>query len=125
MTTESTAKALILFTRNLHPDAIQLAHVLLANDESLPPNIKHGLRETLLKIRRAEPMTRLGECVAQLLALSKLPPRSAAVREPQIAVWAEIDKMEGRAAVSNVLIWFSAVCNIVAEDDQALAVTLH
>jgi len=127
MTTLRLAKALIAITRSLPADAVPLAHVVLAQDDSLPDEIRHGLSATLLKTQKLEPMTRLGEVVGTLLVLMHPAMKGKdGVHAMMKACWAEIDAMEKRNAVAAAFVWFSAVCAVALHDPEFGAVpVLH
>jgi hypothetical protein len=126
MTSKSTTDSLIKITRELPPEVCQLAHLLLAHDESLPANIKNGLSHTLLTVTPLEPTTRLGHLVCEIMVLSTVSVGVGIARELVKSHWAEVDEMDSRPAVAAVLVWFAQVCNIVMDDpDIEAAPVLH
>lgn len=128
MTTLRTAKSLITATRALPPEAVPLAHVVIAYDESLPRDIKNGLTTTLLKMAPLEPMSRLAHLTAESLILSNLAKTQRNIPHSRmVAVHDEIKAMDGGKAVAAAFVWFSTVCAVVLhnEDFDAPEPALH
>lgn len=118
MTEIRTAKALIIATRALPLEAVPLAHVVLAYDESLPRDIKAGLTKTLLTMAPLEPMSRLAHLTAESLILSSLSKTQRNIpRSRLVAVHEEVKAMDGGKAVAAVFVWFSAVCAVVLHNE--------
>jgi hypothetical protein len=119
MTTLRTAKCLIAATRALPLEAVPLAHVVLAYDEALPRDIKAGLTETLLKMARLEPMSRLSHLTAESLILSNLAKTQRNIPHSRmVAVHEEIKAMDGGKAVAAAFVWFSTVCAVVLHNEN-------
>ena len=125
MTTKTTANSLTTITRRLTPAACQLAQVALADDQKITPPLKNVLIDVLLSRQRLEPLTRLAVIFAELLILSTFPPKTGAVMKRSVEVWIEIDRMEARETVSEALVWWAVVRNIVDADLDPKNVTVH
>jgi hypothetical protein len=125
MTSKRTADTLILLTRNLDPYACQLGHIVLTHDETLPSNIRAGLIDTLLTVTPAEPITKLGEVVAELIIILKMTPKPNGTRARVAELFDDIRRMESMSAVGALLIWWATIKNVLDEDDTLSVPVLH
>lgn len=121
---QSSIRSIQAITNGLSPRACQLAHVVLANDQTEPLELKVHLSLALLRVAPLDPgINRLGECVVQLSTLGKSPAFKGKQKAIE-AVWQEIDSMGARLLVGDAAVWF-AVCMNIIHDDPTMAETLH